>query len=230
MFVPRAFQPAGDTFDERFLFLGPLLGDRRQREAWSPPRPGSPVLFVSLGSIFTDRPDFYRTCRDAFASSPFHVAMTIGELDPTELEPLPGNIEVRSWFPQLAVLRHASAFLTHAGMNSTMEAISYGVPILAFPQMPEQVVNADRAVELGIGRRLDPESLTADTLRLVVDDLTANTEVATRLQRLRADAHAGGGAVAGADAIEQHLREQPSGCRVRDRGQGKGAVTATGPT
>jgi MGT family glycosyltransferase len=214
VFVPRAFQPAGDTFDERFLFLGPLLGDREQREAWSPP-PGAPVLFVSLGSIFTDRPDFYRTCRDAFADGPFHVAMTIGELDPAELEPLPENVQVRPWFPQLAVLRHASAFLTHAGMNSTMEAISYGVPMLAFPQMPEQVVNADRIVELGIGRRLDPESLTVETLRLAVDDLTASTQVATRLERLRADARAGGGAVAGADAIEQHLRRS---CRDPDPG------------
>jgi catechol 2,3-dioxygenase-like lactoylglutathione lyase family enzyme len=100
-------------------------------------------------------------------------------------------------------------------MNSTTEAISYGVPMLAFPQMPEQVVNAERIVELGIGRRLDPESLTAEGLRRAVDDLTTSTEVAARLERLRADARAGGGAAAGADAIEQHVPEDLSRSRPR---------------
>ncbi|MGI9001862.1 MAG: hypothetical protein ACR2GH_09340 [Pseudonocardia sp.] len=48
VFVPREFQPAGDTFDDRFCFLGPMLGNREQAEPWSPPDPVSPVLFVSL--------------------------------------------------------------------------------------------------------------------------------------------------------------------------------------
>lgn len=205
VFVPRAFQPAGDTFDDRFRFLGPLLEGREQDGDWSPPRPDLPVLFISLGSIFTDRPDFYRSCRDAFADGRFQVAMTIGDIDPTELGQLPETMQVRRWFPQLAVLRRASVFLTHAGMNSTMEAVHHGVPMLAFPQMPEQVVNADRIVDLGIGRRLGTEDLTADALRRAVDDLVADTDVATNLEALRTDGRRGGGAPAGADAIEQHL-------------------------
>ncbi len=55
-FIPRAFQPAGDSFDDRFHFLGPLLGRREQREPWSPPDPDAPVLYISLGTIFTDNP------------------------------------------------------------------------------------------------------------------------------------------------------------------------------
>jgi hypothetical protein len=46
VFVPRAFRPAGDSIDERFLFLGPLLGDREQRETWSPP-PGARVVYLA---------------------------------------------------------------------------------------------------------------------------------------------------------------------------------------
>ncbi|HZA18261.1 MAG TPA: hypothetical protein VE645_15470 [Pseudonocardiaceae bacterium] len=62
----REFQPAGGSFDARFRFLGPMLDDREQREPWSPPHPELPVLFISLGSIFTDHPEFYRTCLEAF--------------------------------------------------------------------------------------------------------------------------------------------------------------------
>ncbi|MGH3899939.1 MAG: hypothetical protein ACRDTA_17210 [Pseudonocardiaceae bacterium] len=62
VFVPREFQPAGDSFDERFHFLGPLLGNREQAQPWSPPDPETRVLFISLGTIFTHHPEFYRTC------------------------------------------------------------------------------------------------------------------------------------------------------------------------
>lgn len=205
VFLPREFQPAGESFDARFRFLGPMLGDREQREPWSPTRLDLPLLFVSLGSIFTDHPEFYRTCLEAFGDGTWQVAMTIGETDPASLGPLPPTIEVRSWFPQPAVLRHAAAFVTHAGMGSTMEALYYGVPLVTFPQMPEQVVNVDRVQDLGLGQRLDPDTLTADTLRTAVGQVTSSSEVRANLDRMRTAARSGGGAPRGAAAIEEHL-------------------------
>jgi MGT family glycosyltransferase len=65
VFVPREFQPDGDSFDERFSFLGPLLGNREQAQPWSPPDPETRLLFISLGTIFTNHPEFYRTCIEA---------------------------------------------------------------------------------------------------------------------------------------------------------------------
>lgn len=44
VFVPRAFQPACDSFDDRFRFLGPVLGERPGEQAWTPPAPGGPLL------------------------------------------------------------------------------------------------------------------------------------------------------------------------------------------
>src|ERR687894_2750698 len=78
----REFQPAGGSFDARFRFLGPMLDDREQREPWSPPHPELPVLFISLGSIFTDHPEFYRTCLEAFGDGTWQGAMTIGRPRP----------------------------------------------------------------------------------------------------------------------------------------------------
>lgn len=39
VFIPREFQPAGHSFDNRFCFLGPLLGHRAQREPCHGHRP-----------------------------------------------------------------------------------------------------------------------------------------------------------------------------------------------
>ncbi|WP_217636262.1 macrolide family glycosyltransferase [Geodermatophilus siccatus] len=205
VFIPREFQPAGDSFDERFHFLGPLLGRREQREPWSPPDPHAPVLYISLGTIFTDNPAFYRTCIEAFGDGSCQVAMTVGDLDPAAIGPVPPGIDVRPRFPQPAVLRHARAFISHAGMNSTMEALYYGVPLVTLPQMPEQAANADRVVELGLGERLATDTLTPDALRQAVSRVTTDEQVRANLERMRRAIHDAGGAERGAALIEDHL-------------------------
>jgi pathogen-inducible salicylic acid glucosyltransferase len=49
-----------------------------------------------------------------------------------------------TWSPQLEVLAHKSVgcFMTHCGWNSTLEALSLGVPMVAMPQWIDQPTNA----------------------------------------------------------------------------------------
>jgi MGT family glycosyltransferase len=67
----------------------------------------------------------------------------------------------RPFVPQLEMLQRASMFVTHGGMNSTMEALYYGVPMVVLSQMMEQEMTARRIEELGLGVALDQENLTA---------------------------------------------------------------------
>ncbi|GLJ11850.1 hypothetical protein SUGI_0178480 [Cryptomeria japonica] len=48
-----------------------------------------------------------------------------------------------SWAPQVAILSHPAvgAFVSHCGWNSVLEAISFGVPIVAWPLYSEQRMN-----------------------------------------------------------------------------------------
>ena len=79
-FIPREFQPAGDTFDDRFHFVGPSLGRRGNEEEWQPRLKDAPLLFISLGTTpLNDRPDFFRMCLEAFAGTEWQVAMAIGD-------------------------------------------------------------------------------------------------------------------------------------------------------
>ncbi|KAG1326975.1 UDP-glycosyltransferase 90A1 [Cocos nucifera] len=64
---------------------------------------------------------------------------------------------VREWVDQLEILQHESirVFVSHCGWNSVTEGISSGVPILAWPMMAEQRLNARFLVQdLGIGLRV----------------------------------------------------------------------------
>jgi MGT family glycosyltransferase len=205
VFLPRRFQPAADTFDDRFLFVGPQIGDR-DLESWRPADPNAPLLFISLGTAFSNRPDFYRTCMRAFGDSRWQVAMSVGDqVDIAELGPIPDNVDVRAWFPQLAVLAHATAFLSHAGMNSTMESLYYGVPLIGVPQMPEQAANAARVDELGLGRRLDPATISVEQLRATVNVVISDPAIHANLATMQSEIRQCGGTAAGADAIEAQL-------------------------
>lgn len=207
--LPRAFQPAGETFTGRYVFVGPTLADRAYQSGWAPPS-DAPVLLVSLGTAYNDRPDFYRMVAASAAGRPWHVVMAVGDLvDPAAFGDLPPNVEVHAEVAQLAVLSHAGAFVTHAGMGSTMEALSFRVPMVCVPQMAEQRANADRVAELGLGRTLDAAA-GADELWAAVDGVVGDPNVRDRLAWMRGEIDAAGGSVAAADEVERVLAEAPT--------------------
>ncbi|KAH7577379.1 hypothetical protein ACOSP7_001746 [Xanthoceras sorbifolium] len=68
------------------------------------------------------------------------------------------GIIVREWVEQREMLLHQSiqGFLSHCGWNSVMESICAGVPILAWPMMAEQPLNARMVVEeIKVGLRVE---------------------------------------------------------------------------
>jgi MGT family glycosyltransferase len=206
-FIPREFQPAGDTFDTSFHFVGPSLGQRAVEETWQPGAKDRPLVFISLGTTpLNDRPDFFRMCLEAFAATPWQVAMAIGDrIGVSELGEIPDNVEVRAFFPQLDVLRRADVFLSHAGMNSTMEALYFEVPLVAFPLQPEQEANARRVEDLGLGRRLPAEALLPATIRTVVTEVSDDQEIRRKMGTMSQRVRGAGGSTAAADAIEHYL-------------------------
>ncbi|KAF8011447.1 hypothetical protein BT93_J1920 [Corymbia citriodora subsp. variegata] len=65
---------------------------------------------------------------------------------------------VREWVDQRAILMYESVqgFLSHCGWNSVLESVCAGVPILAWPMMAEQPLNARMvAEEIGVGLRVE---------------------------------------------------------------------------
>jgi MGT family glycosyltransferase len=190
VFVPREFQPHGETFDESFHFVGPVLGSRLAQE-WSPRRTDLPLLYVSLGSVMSD-PQFYRACIDQFGDGAWQVAMTARDVGA-----VPENFDVRPWFPQPAVLEHATAFISHGGMNSTMEALHQGVPLVIVPQTPEQAANAVRVAELGLGEHVTDHA----DLRAAVERVAGSGTIRRNLDRMRAAIGNAGGAARAADVI-----------------------------
>ncbi|MCX4547593.1 macrolide family glycosyltransferase [Streptomyces sp. NBC_01500] len=205
-FLPREFQFAGATFDERHAFVGPTC-DGRQEDGWQPPASGAPVLLVSLGTTVNNRPDFFRHCAKAFADLPWHVVLALGDrVAPGELGELPPNVEAHRWVPMGAVLAHASVFLCQSGMGSIMESLYAGVPMVVVPHHPEQHVNARRLTELGLAEVVQRDEVSPEALRDAVARVAGDSGMRERVRDMRQHVRAAGGARRAADVIEERLR------------------------
>ncbi|CAH0715014.1 unnamed protein product, partial [Brenthis ino] len=86
--------------------------------------------------------------------------------DNEEIPGKPDRIKISKWFPQSDLLRHPNIklFITQAGLQSTDEAITAGVPLVAIPMLGDQWYNAEKYVKYGIGIKLDIETLISNML------------------------------------------------------------------
>ena len=100
--------------------------------------------------------------------------------------------------PQVDILRAGvDLFLTHGGQNSFTEALAHGTPVVVCPGFGDQVVNAGKAVDLGVGLKVDRPFPPAGGEAAAAAELVA--EVSQRLlEAWRSPAHlaAAGGCAA----------------------------------
>ncbi|MFJ5028228.1 macrolide family glycosyltransferase [Streptomyces sp. NPDC088560] len=206
VYAPREFQPAGETFGAETTFVGACLSREYLAQTWDAPVDGLPLVVLSTGTLYNNQPAFFRTCVDAFAGQPWHAVVTVGNgSDPAELGPLPPNVSVHRWIPQLAAVRRAEVFVTAAGLGSLMESLAAGTPPVLVPLVPETRVLSRRAVELGLGTLLDTADITADTLLDAVRRTAADRELRDRLRRMSRVMEQAGGAPRAALALEALL-------------------------
>ncbi len=204
VFLPRRFQPAEETFGDGFAFVGACIGERGERAPWDPPANGRPLLLVATGSFsFGYQREFLRTCVEAAADTGWHVVVSAGSLaDSDDFADVPDNVELHRWVPQLEVLERADAFVSHAGMNSVMEAMYFGTPVVAVPHTPEQRLIAARLQELGLGAHLPRGEVTGERLYEAVNRVSGDADTRARVRSLGEAMRAAGGPVAAADYVE----------------------------
>ena len=148
VYTSRYFQPYSDTFSGKYHFIGPSI--RPVREPLK--KKAEKTVYISMGTVNQNRA-FYRSCINALGKTDYQVILSMGT-NTDHFDAVPENIEIYESVDQMAVLQIADAFITHCGMNSASEGLYFGVPLILFPQTPEQDAVARRTEELGAGLRL----------------------------------------------------------------------------
>ena len=178
---PKVFQLPECPGDGR-LYLGYPVDTERFEELLEEEAidRNKPVVFCSLGSSAFFYPHARRFFEAAVGASRIRedwqfILHTGDYQDADKLRPCGTNLLIRQRVPQLAILREASVMVTHGGLNSIMEGIHFGVPMVIVPGMRDQPGNAARAVHHGIGlassmSRITPEKLVKLISRAMDND------------------------------------------------------------
>ena len=101
---------------------------------------------------------------------------------------------VTGWAPQLEILAHGAtaAFMSHCGWNSTVESLSHGKPILAWPMHSDQPWDAELVCKyLRAGVLVRPwerrhDVIPAAAIRDAIDRVMASDEGAEIRRRAAA--------------------------------------------
>lgn len=204
--MQKRLVPHNESFGDNFVFTGVQIGKRTAFGSWKAPDNGKPLLYSSLGTAFNNWPEYYPILFDAVRDLDINVFAALGSIDPASLKDIPANVEVGQMVPQLDILSQASVFITHAGMGGTGEAIYYGVPMIAIPQMEEQAITARQIEKLGLGTAfLDKNAITCESLKAAIVKLLTEPSYKATAEEFSADMKRLGGAVASADALMHFL-------------------------
>jgi zeaxanthin glucosyltransferase len=185
--------PAGFDLPNRktasFHYTGPFVDEAGRREInfpWSRLDPSRPLVFVSMGTLQNGIEWVFREVAKACAEVPVQTVISLGGgLSREVFKDLPGDPIVVNYAPQLELLNRADLTIFHGGLNTALECLVHGVPMIAVPITFDQPGVAARLVRAGAGRMIPMQDLTAERLRAEILEVLTNAKYRAAAKHLQ---------------------------------------------
>ena len=133
--------------------------------AWLAEPPARPRVLLTLGTVAYGAVEAMRTALDGLLALDVDVLVVVGpDGDPAALGAVPPHVHLERFVPQEKVLPFLDLVVHHGGTGNLLGALRHGLPALVLPQGADQFGNAARLVEVGAGRALEGDALTADAV------------------------------------------------------------------
>lgn len=165
---------------------------------------GKPLIYASMGTIQNRL--FSTFNRIAAACQDLDVQLIIslgGSAEPNQVPNLAGNPIVVKYAPQLEILQKASLTITHAGLNTVMESLSCGVPMVAIPIANDQPGVATRVDWTETGLVIPLKKLTVPKLQKAITTVLKDPKYKNNAKKMQAAMEKAGGVQQAADIVEQ---------------------------
>jgi zeaxanthin glucosyltransferase len=169
---PRAFDFGSAPEFPQFHYAGPFHDGRGRMDFDFPWQEltGKPIVYTSMGTLQNGFADIFRSITQAavgFKELQFVLAVG-GQLDAKQFGDVSANVLVVNHAPQIEILKRSSLCITHAGLNTVLESLSSGVPMVALPITNDQPGVAARIANKNVGVVISPDQATPENFVTVI--------------------------------------------------------------
>jgi MGT family glycosyltransferase len=172
--LPRSQAPAN------LHYVGPLNHAATRKQAAFPWEKlnGKPLVYASMGTLQNGLDHIFRTILDACAPLDLQLILSLGggSLNQDQLGDLPPNAILVPYAPQFDVLAYASLCITHAGLNTALDVLTQGVPMVAIPITNDQPGVAVRIQWTRTGEILPLADLTTERLQVMISQVMGDQQ------------------------------------------------------
>jgi MGT family glycosyltransferase len=173
--TPKEFDFPGIPWPAQFHYAGPFHDDEGRAAVPFPweKLTGKPLIYASLGTLVNGLHDVYKHILEAVEPlEDVQVVLSVGKnIKPESLGSIPSNTIVVRSAPQIELLKRAALCITHAGLNTTLESLGHGVPMVAIPIGYDQPGAAARIAHHGTGEFIEVNQLTTERLRALIENV-----------------------------------------------------------
>ena len=203
---PPSFEFPRQQLPDYVHFVGPLVNNLARAEIPFPWEKLSdrPLIYASLGTVQNRLLRVFIQIAYACLGLDVQLVISLGSaIEPEKLGYVPGSPIVVKAAPQLALLKRASLCITHAGMNTTLESLSNGVPMVAIPVTNDQPAVAARIAWTKTGEVVDLDNCTVDNLKTAIQQVLYRPEYRQNVLKFKAEIEQAGGVTQAAEIIEE---------------------------
>ncbi len=208
---PAFFDFPRRALPDRFHYTGPWHDAGSGEEIAFPweKLDGRPLIYASMGTLQNRLEFIFQTIAAACAGLDMQLVISLGSRD-QDADALAAKFAgapiVVPFAPQLALLKRASLSITHAGLNTALESLSHGVPMVAIPITNDQPGVASRLAWLGVAEVVQPGKLSVPRLRAAVEKVARDPGYRERARRFQGEIREVNGLVRAADLAEEAFR------------------------
>jgi zeaxanthin glucosyltransferase len=165
---------------------------------------GKPLIYASMGTIQNRLLGIFSQIAEACQDLDAQLIISLGgSAEPDSLPAFAGNPIVVKYAPQLEILQKAQLTIAHAGLNTTLESLSCGVPMVAIPIANDQPGVAARIAWTETGMVIPVKILSVPKLRNAVQTVLMQSKYVDNAKKMQVAMQKAGGVKLAADIVEK---------------------------
>ncbi len=207
--LPKAFDFPRRNLPPYFHYTGPFrLASYRTIPFPYDRLSGQPLIYASLGTLQNRVREIYQAIACACEGIDAQLVISLGGGRVEQVGPLPGNPLVVGYAPQPELIGMAALTVTHGGLNTVLESLARGVPLVAIPITNDQPGVGARLLRSGAGEVVSLSRLSVPRLKAAVRRVLYEPSYRRSALTLQEAIRRSGGVKRAADIVESAFADR----------------------